>query len=57
MDLSCLILGWTPLIKVRVQHLMSDQLLLRLPVSQVAQVLRSFAFGIGTDRSLVFGHT
>jgi hypothetical protein len=42
MVLSCLVLGWPSLVQVWIQHLMANQFLLSLTVSQIIQIVGHF---------------
>ena len=44
MVLGCLVLSWPSLVKMGVQHLVSDKLLLSFAVSQIIQIVRAFDF-------------
>jgi hypothetical protein len=44
MVLGRLILGWPSLVKMRIEHLMPDELLLSFAVSQIIQVVGHFQF-------------
>jgi hypothetical protein len=44
MVLGCLVLSWPSLVKMGVQHLVSDKLLLSFAVSQIIQIVRPFDF-------------
>ena len=41
--LSLLVLGWPPLIQIRIHHLMSNQILLSFTILEVINVLRELA--------------
>ena len=60
MSLSCLILRWSSLVKMWVEHLMSDQLLLSLTISQIIKIfwyIYRLNPRIGSNRSLMLSHT
>lgn len=44
MVLGSLVLGWPPLVEMGVKHLVSDQLLLSFPISQIIQIVLCFNF-------------
>lgn len=57
MYLSCLVLRWPSLVKMRIKHLVTNKLLLSLAISEITKVLWNFHLGICAERCLVLGHT